>query len=917
MQEGLNVPIREWLGILVKAELLQLKSLFTGQELNQMMRNGTPKTIRLRDYKAPDFIVESVELLFDLKEVGTRVTSTLSVRRNPKGDSGAPLHLDGENLKLISLKLGGAPVIPKNYVLTDESLQLRDLPERPFQLEIVTEINPRDNTALEGLYVSAGMFCTQCEAQGFRKITYFPDRPDVMSVYTTTLIADKHTYPVLLSNGNLDARGDLLDGRHFARWVDPFPKPSYLFALVAGQLACLEDQYTTASGRKVTLQVFAESPDIDKCGHALESLKNAMRWDEERFGREYDLDLYMIVAVSHFNMGAMENKGLNIFNTKYVLASPETATDSDYEHIEGVIGHEYFHNWTGNRITCRDWFQLSLKEGLTVFRDQEFSADRHSRPVKRIDEVNMLRNRQFVEDAGPLSHPVRPDSYIEINNFYTLTVYEKGAEVVRMLETLLGRDGFRKGTDLYFDRHDGQAVTCDDFIHCMEDANGVDLAQFKRWYSQAGTPELILDEAYDSDAKILTLSVRQSNAPSPGQPEKLPQVIPLAVGLLAPDGKDQLLRLEGEAINNEGETTRVLRVTNQEDRFRFVDVPQGTIVSALRNFSAPVRLQQNRTPEELAFLLAHDSDAFNQWDAGQLLATQAIQQSYAGEDDSGLLELMVNAFSAIAQKGASDLSHLSLLLALPDFDYVASFIKAVNPIRLHSAREGVKQHLASRLSGSWASLYAQHHEPNSRQFDAVAIGRRRLKNLCLDYLSILDTPESRLLCLEQFDQSPTMTDRIAALRAIVNADHPQKNAALNSFYDTWKNEDLVVCKWFTLQATCTRSGVLGSIEALMQHPAFDIRSPNHVRSLIGAFTQSNPANFHTEEGEGYRFLAEQVIVLNGINPQIASRMLTALTAWRRFDSTRQMLMQGALERVANTPDLSSDVYEVASKALVK
>ena len=910
------MSFHEGLGILVQVADFAVITFLNDRKFNQTMRNGTPKTIRLRDYKAPDFIVETVELLFDLKEEGTRVTSTLALRRNPKGDPAAPLHLDGENLTLISIKIGGTPLDPNDFVVTEESLLLRHPPDRPFQVEIVTEINPRENTALEGLYVSGGMFCTQCEAQGFRKITYFPDRPDVMAVYTTTLVADKHTYPVLLSNGNLDARGDLLDGRHFARWVDPFPKPSYLFALVAGQLACLEDQYTTSSGRHVTLQVFAEPEDIDKCGHALESLKNAMRWDEERFGREYDLDLYMIVAVSHFNMGAMENKGLNIFNTKYVLASPETATDSDYEHIEGVIGHEYFHNWTGNRITCRDWFQLSLKEGLTVYRDQEFSSDRHSRPVKRIDEVNMLRNRQFVEDAGPLSHPVRPDSYIEINNFYTLTVYEKGAEVVRMLETLLGRDGFRKGTDLYFERHDGQAVTCDDFIQCMEDANGADLKQFKLWYSQAGTPVVTLDEAYDPATKTLTLTVRQSNAPSPGQSEKLPQVIPLAVGLLGPEGQDLHPRLEGEPVAP-GSTTRVLTVCHQEDQFRFVDVPPGTILSPLRDFSAPVRLHQNRKPEELAFLLAHDSDAFNQWDSGQLLATQAIQRSYAGEDASGLLDLMVSAYGAIAQRGASDLSYLSLLLALPDFDYVASFIKAVDPIRLHEAREGVKKSIATELATVWSALYEKHHEAQNRQFDAVAIGRRRLKNLCLDYLAMLDTPESHGLCMTQFEQSHTMTDRMAALGAIVNSHHPQKRDALDRFYETWKTEDLVVCKWFTLQATCRQPGVLESVQSLMKHPAFDIRTPNHVRSLIGAFTQSNPANFHTEDGEGYRFLADQVIALNGINPQIASRMLTALTAWRRFDPSRQLLMQGALERVANTPELSSDVYEVASKALAK
>ncbi len=878
------------------------------------MRNATPKTIHLRDYKVPDFLVDRVELLFDLKETSTQVTSLLNLRRNPEGDPKADLELDGENLELISLKLNGIPVPATDFHVSSDSLKLKASPMERFQLEIVTHINPKANTALEGLYLSSGMFCTQCEAQGFRKITYFPDRPDVMAVYTTTLVADKATYPVLLSNGNLDARGDLLDGRHFARWVDPFPKPSYLFALVAGQLACLEDRFTTASGRTVTLQVFAEQDDISKCGHALESLKNAMRWDEQRFGLEYDLDLYMIVAVSHFNMGAMENKGLNIFNTKYVLASPETATDADYEHIEGVIGHEYFHNWTGNRITCRDWFQLSLKEGLTVFRDQEFSSDRHSRPVKRIDEVNMLRNRQFLEDSGPLAHPVRPDSYIEINNFYTLTVYEKGAEVVRMLQTLLGQEGFRKGTDLYFERHDGQAVTCDDFIHAMEDANGVNLNNFKRWYSQAGTPEVTIRESYDAESQLLTLDISQTNPPSPGQAEKLPQVIPLAIGLLGADGVEVPPTLSDE-VETYKSSTRVLTLDAAQQTITLKDVPSGSILSALRDFSAPIRLHLDRTSTQLAFLLANDTDAFNQWDAGQRLTTLAIHHRYDGQMDDSLVDLIVEAYSKIATKGIKDLSFMALLMTLPDFDYVGSFIKSLDPVRLHEAREAIKVAIAKRLASTWLNLYHSNHGDESGRFDPEAIGRRRLKNLCLGYLGAVDTDETRTLCLEQYDHCHTMTDRIAALTTMINTSHPATADALERFYQTWKNEDLVVCKWFALQASSIRPGTLSSVETLMKHPAFDIRTPNHVRSVIGAFSQSNPSNFHRVDGEGYRFLADQVIALNAINPQIASRMLTALTAWHRFDADRQILMRGALERVAGTPSLSSDVYEVASKAL--
>ena len=879
------------------------------------MRDVTPKTIYLRDYTPPPFLIDRVELLLELDEAATRVTCTLRLRRNPDAERRAStLKLDGEQLELVSVKIGGLLQEPSRYAATPEHLVINHPPEQPFDLEVVNVIHPSANTALEGLYLSGGMLCTQCEAQGFRKITYFIDRPDIMATYRTTLIADKERFPVLLSNGNLEGAGDLLNGRHWARWTDPFKKPSYLFALVAGQLDCLEDRYPTGSGREIILRLFAEARDIDKCGHAMASLKHAMRWDEEKYGREYDLDLYMIVAVSHFNMGAMENKGLNLFNTKYVLARPDTATDTDYEHIEGVIAHEYLHNWTGNRITCRDWFQLSLKEGLTVFRDQEFSADRHSRAVKRIDEVNMLRTRQFAEDAGPLAHPVRPESYIEVNNFYTLTVYEKGAEVIRMLHTLLGAEGFRRGTDLYFARHDGQAVTCEDFVLCMEDANGADLQQFRRWYSQAGTPVVELESHYDAASRSLDLIVRQSVPPTPGQPAKLPLHIPLSLGLLNPDGSECPLQLEGEPESSP-HRSRVLDIRNAEHRFRWVNLPQAPVVSALRGFSAPVRLKQERSAEELAFLLRHDPDTFNRWDAGQQLATQAILQRMRDPEDRSTTALLIEACRALLGKPGEDLSYAALLLTLPAEEYVSSSLETMQPVAVHQVRQTVKLDLAESLADDWLAGYAQHHRDEYNQFDAAAIGRRRLKNTCLDYLAVRDDAASHERSLRQFESSRAMTDRMAALTAIVNSHHPRKADCLAAFHRQWREDDLVIGKWLTVQATCRLPGTLGQVKALMTHPAFDFHRPNHVRSLIGGFSQSNAVNFHAENGEGYRFLSEQVMRLNGINPQIAARMLTALTAWRRYDAHRQALMRTELERVAAMPDLSPDVFELAGKAL--
>lgn len=881
--------------------------------MSNAIKTSTAKVIRLEDYQPPTHQVESIDLLFDLDEEITTVTSTLVIRPNPEAESVRDLYLDGEEIELVGLRLDGLP-LKDGYVIGADFLQILNVPDRRFVLEIITHIHPASNTKLEGLYLSDGLFCTQCEAQGFRKITYYPDRPDVMSVFTTTLIAAKEQYPVLLSNGNLDASGDLLDGRHFTRWHDPFPKPSYLFALVAGQLDCLEDRFFTASGREIRLQIFSEPTDIGKCGHALESLKNAMRWDEERFGLEYDLELYMIVAVSHFNMGAMENKGLNIFNTKFVLASPETATDFDYEHIEGVIGHEYFHNWTGNRITLRDWFQLSLKEGLTVYRDQEFSADRHSRAVKRIDEVNLLRNRQFAEDQGPLSHPVRPSSYIEINNFYTLTVYEKGAEIVRMLSTLLGTQGFRKGMDRYFQTMDGKAATCEDFLRAMAEANEVDLSGFAAWYDQSGTPIVHLEESYDEASCTLTLEISQSPSKPGKEPQTRPLVIPIAFGLIDEEGKEVPIILEGDPLP-EPTFTKVITLSKEREHFQLKQVPLHTTVSALRNFSAPVRLMQPRSSERLAFQFTHDKDPFNRWDAGQLLSSEAIQSIYRGEQAEDLTTLILRAYEYLGSRSWEDHAYLALLLNLADVDFVGSFLEPYDPVKLKIARDDLKKRLASSLEALWIRLYETHHFDHHDRLDAKAMGQRRIKNLCLDYLGAMIPTQETSYCLRQYKTSRTMTDRMASLNVLVNSEHPERDSVLQAFYEQWKNEDLVVCKWFTLQASSPVFGTVERVVSLMAHPHFDLRTPNHVRSLIGAFTQTNPLQFHRADGKGYRFLREQVIELNGINPQIAARTLTPLTVWRRYDTLRQDLMRRELETIVGSTELSPDVYEVASKAL--
>lgn len=883
------------------------------------MRDANPQTIYLKDYTVPEYLIHNVELNFHLDEENTLVTSILTLSRNPASRSAnTTLTLAGENLQLLSIVLNDdTPLSEAQYLQTPESLIIHDVPQqRPFILTIENRINPKANTALEGLYLSNGMLCTQCEAEGFRKITYFLDRPDVMTRFTTTLTGDKDRYPVLLSNGNKIAHGDLPDNRHWVTWEDPFNKPCYLFALVAGQLESIEDHFTTQSGRDITLQIFVERHDIDKCSHAMQSLKNAMRWDEEVYGREYDLDLYMIVAVSHFNMGAMENKGLNVFNTKFVLARPDTATDFDYEHIEGVIAHEYFHNWTGNRITCRDWFQLSLKEGFTVFRDQEFTGDRTSKAVKRIEDVNMLRTRQFAEDAGPLAHPIRPDSYIEINNFYTLTVYEKGAEVVRMIRTLLGETNFRKGSDLYFDRHDGQAVTCDDFVQAMTDASGIDLTQFKHWYTQAGTPVLAVEQAYDKVKQTLTLTFKQSCPATPGQATKKPLHIPVTTGLLDASGKTLAAKLQGNA---QASNEIVLQITEAEQSFTFEQLAEQPVVSVLRGFSAPVKLEFQRSLDELAFLLSHDSDTFNRWEAGQQLAGQIIAGLISDVQQQRPLQLnpsLIQAFKKLLEQSWEDLSYFSLLLNLPSETYLAEQMQVVDVDAIHQAREFVSKTLATELQAQFQALYAQNHKDESGQFDAGAIGRRRIKNTCLNYLSTLQQPEIQSLAEQQFASAKNMTDQIAALSVAVNYPHPAKQRLLTEFYQQWQNEALVIDKWFTLQAASPEPDTFATIQALLQHPAFDFKTPNRVRALIGAFSQSNPLHFHAANGQGYQFLADQIIALNAINPQVAARMTGALTTWRRYDPSRQALIKTQLERIISTPDISRDVYEVASKSLV-
>jgi aminopeptidase N len=876
------------------------------------MLRENPQAIYLKDYRPPPFLIDQVELEFILGEAETRVVSNLTLRRNPASEEQPTcLELQGEELKLLTLAIDGRELDNSEYRVDEEGLRIEQVPEQ-FQLRSEVAIYPQDNTALEGLYKSGSLFCTQCEAEGFRKITWFLDRPDVMSRFSTSIIADKKSYPVLLSNGNPVAEEELEQGRHRVRWEDPFPKPAYLFALVAGDLRDIRDSYTTASGRDVDLRIYVEPENIDKCDHAMQSLKHAMAWDEERYGREYDLDIYMIVAVNDFNMGAMENKGLNIFNSKFVLARPDTATDWDFQGIEGVIAHEYFHNWTGNRITCRDWFQLSLKEGLTVFRDQEFSADMGSRGVKRIEDVRMLRAHQFAEDASPMAHPVRPDSYIEINNFYTVTVYEKGAEVVRMQHNLLGAEDYRKGTDLYFRRHDGEAVTTDDFVKCMEDAGGKDLQQFRLWYSQAGTPELRVSDEYDAGAQRYTLTVEQSCPVTPGQADKAPMHIPLALGLLDKEGKDLPLQLEGEATPVNG--TRVLELRRPVEQFVFCGISERPVPSLLRGFSAPVKLRYDYSDDDLMFLMAHDSDGFNRWDAAQTLAQKILLQRIA-DQDAAVPTGFIDAFHQALTDEVSDKALLAEILTLPSESYLGDQMEQVDVEGIHRARESLKLELATALREDLLAIYEANQESGAYRIDAESIGRRGLKNLCLGYLMQIDDEPARQLCADQYADGRNMTDVMAALSLLANSEAQQRQAVLQDFHDRWRDDPLVLDKWFSVQAVSKRADTLQRVLELMEHPAFSIRNPNKVRALVGAFCSANAYRFHAADGSGYAFLADRVLELNELNPQVAARMLRIMSRWQRYDSGRQGMVRSQLQRILAEEGLSKDVYEVASKSL--
>jgi aminopeptidase N len=879
------------------------------------MRTEQARPVRLKDYRPADWLVEAVELDVALDPTATRVRARLKLTPNPEASAPAPVVLDGDELHLASLTIDGEELDGQRYVATPDRLTIMQPPHRPFALDIETIIDPSANTQLMGLYRSGTTYCTQCEAEGFRRITYFPDRPDVMAVYTTRIEADKTQAPVLLANGNLIASGDLAGGRHFAVWNDPFPKPSYLFALVGGKLACVEDRFVTMSGREVALRIYVEPGKENRCAYAMDSLKRAMRWDEQAFGREYDLDVFMIVAVSDFNMGAMENKGLNIFNDKYVLASPETATDADFAHIEAIIAHEYFHNWTGNRITCRDWFQLCLKEGLTVFRDQEFSCDQRSRPVKRIADVRLLRAHQFTEDAGPLAHPVRPEIYNEINNFYTATVYEKGAEVVRMLKVLLGPSGFRKGMDSYFARNDGRAATVEDFVQCFADANAVDLQQFMLWYSQAGTPEVAVTGAHDAKTGTYRLDVAQVVPPTPGQPTKGPMTIPLVIGLVDRDGDDlPLARQDGAPVER-----GVLTLTKPSERFTFTSVPHAPVLSLNRGFSAPIKILASQSSDDLRFLAAHDSDPFNRWQAVQTLATTllignvaALRARSAPHQDDGLMA----ALAAVLADPALEPAFVAQTLTLPGETDIARDIGSdVDPDAILAARSSLRREVGARLADALHETYRRLASRESYSPDAASAGRRALKNVCLDLMAATGAAPAIALAADQYRSADNMTDRMAALSTLTLHDVPERAAALDAFYRRFEDDPLVIDKWFSLQAMIPEAATLSRIKALTAHPAFSFANPNRLRALIGAFAQANQSQFNRPDGAGYDFVADTVLALDQKNPQVAARLLAAFKSWRALEPTRRARAEAALKRVAAREGLSRDVNDIVSRSL--
>ncbi|MGX8941241.1 aminopeptidase N [Symbiopectobacterium sp. Eva_TO] len=868
--------------------------------------NQQPQVKYRHDYRALDYTISDIALDFVLDAQKTHVTAVSQVVR--QGEAGAPLKLDGEGLTLLSLTVDGQAW--PHYQVEDDGLVLTHLPDA-FTLSIVTEINPAANSALEGLYQSGVALCTQCEAEGFRHITYYLDRPDVLARFTTRITADPVRYPYLLSNGNRIAQGTLDDGRNWVEWQDPFPKPCYLFALVAGDFDVLSDSFTTRSGREVALELYVDRGNLDRAGWAMTSLQNAMKWDETRFGLEYDLDIYMIVAVDFFNMGAMENKGLNVFNSKYVLAKAETATDKDYLNIEAVIGHEYFHNWTGNRITCRDWFQLSLKEGLTVFRDQEFSSDLGSRPVNRIDNVRVMRGAQFAEDASPMSHPIRPDQVIEMNNFYTLTLYEKGSEVIRMLHTLLGEDKFQAGMRLYVECHDGSAATCDDFVQAMEDASGVDLTQFRRWYSQSGTPVVTVRDDYNAATQQYLLSVSQKTPVGADGQEKRPLHIPLDIELYDQQGNVIPLQYAGQTIDS------VLNLTEAEQTFVFDNVPSQPIPSLLREFSAPVKLNYAWSDAQLTFLMRHARNDFSRWDAAQSLLANHIRLNVARYQQHQPLSLplhLADAFRGVLLDPALDPMLAAQILTLPSENEIAELFEIIDPLAIAEVREAMVRTLATELADEWLAVYRVNVTAEYR-IEHADIGKRALRNTCLYYLAFGEVAQADALVNAQYQQADNMTDALAALSSAVSAQLPIRDTLMAQFDDHWHTDGLVMDKWFTSQATSPASDVLSRVRALLNHRSFSLNNPNRLRALVGAFASANPAAFHAADGEGYRFLTEILSDLNTRNPQVAARLIEPLIRLKRYDESRQTLMRQSLEQLKTLDNLSGDLFEKISKAL--
>ena len=870
-------------------------------------------TTYLKNYTPPTHLIDKTDLRFELGTHDTIVTSKLHLRKNPTSKTdGRRLELDGrsEFMSLMEVKLNGVVIPPSEYNVSNKSLSLRGLPAE-CDLEIKTLLKPQSNTDLEGLYKSGKgvkeKFCTQCEAEGFRNITYYLDRPDVLSEYTTEIIADGKKFPKLLSNGNPIERKTLPDGRISQTWHDPHPKPCYLFALVAGNMDVLDDQFVTQSGRKVKLQLFVDKGDLDKATHAMNSVKKAMAWDEKRFGREYDLDLFQVVAVQDFNSGAMENKGLNIFNASTVLANPQTATDNDFYYIESVVAHEYLHNWSGNRVTCRDWFQLSLKEGLTVFRDQEFSGDEHSEITQRISSMRDLRSRQFPEDSGPMAHPIRPDNYEEIGNFYTTTVYEKGAEVIRMMQTLIGKEAFRKGTDIYFSKHDGQAVTTEDFVKCMEEASGKDLSQFERtWYNQAGTPTLTITDDYDARTQTYTLHVKQSTPPTPGQPTKEPFHIPLRVGLLDDMGKDMPLGLASD----------VLSVTKAEQDFVFHDIKTKPIPSLLRNFSAPVKMKYDYSREQLAFLMQHDSDGVNRWEAGQQLALSVLQDMVAAKHTHQLMSvdsLLTESLHKILADTSLDKTMVAMMMELPSKSYLTEMTQGpVNPQAIHDAREALKKQLGIDLAPELETVYAANSTSDSYQFTTQDMAQRNLKNVALSY--IIASGNTRF-AEKQFAAQDNMTDVSAAMYDLIDSDNKTAcEKVLKAFYEKWKHDPLVVNQWLDMSATSDKHADIASIKNLMQHEAFDITEPDKVRAVLGTFARAN-MNFHALDGSGYKFFADELIAYDKINKQTAANLSKIMTRWHMYEEPRASLMKAELQRIADAPSLSRNTKEIVTKSL--